>query len=213
MLRYLRSTELAFYPRLAHSMFRDRADQFRNRLGWSVTVDANGEERDQYDRLDPLYVIWENADGTHGGSMRFLPTTGRTMLAEHFADLLNGQTVCDPDTWECTRFCLSRNAAPAVSTALMLGGAEVGVGFGLRRSVGVFDARMTRIYARLGWTPEIFGSTGEGRDRISAGFWTFSEAVADDLARRADIPRAMSRVWFHRARAMAPADAPVALRA
>ena len=33
--------------------------------------------------LNPLYVIWEIPDGSHGGSMRFLPTSGRTMVHEH----------------------------------------------------------------------------------------------------------------------------------
>ena len=57
MLRYLRGSELSRYPELQSSMFRDRAAQFRDRLGWEVTVDERGWERDQYDALDPLYVI------------------------------------------------------------------------------------------------------------------------------------------------------------
>jgi hypothetical protein len=28
-------------------------------------------------------VIWQRPDGLHGGSMRFLPTTGRCMTHEH----------------------------------------------------------------------------------------------------------------------------------
>lgn len=83
MIRYLYSNQLDQYPTLRDSMFRDRADQFKKRLGWDVSIDENGFERDQYDALNPLYVIWEKADGSHGGSMRFLPTTGRTMINEH----------------------------------------------------------------------------------------------------------------------------------
>ena len=60
-------------------MFRDRATQFKTRLKWDVTVDAQGFEKDEYDALDPLYVIWENQAGRHAGSMRLLPSTGRTM--------------------------------------------------------------------------------------------------------------------------------------
>ena len=40
-------------------MFRDRAEQFSQRLGWAVSVNASGHERDQYDELNPLYVIWQ----------------------------------------------------------------------------------------------------------------------------------------------------------
>ena len=65
-------------------MFRDRAAQFKDRLDWDVTVDENGWEVDEYDRLNPLYIIWENAEGRHGGSVRIMPTVGRTMTNEHF---------------------------------------------------------------------------------------------------------------------------------
>ena len=80
MIRYIYGDELHRYPRLARSMFLDRAVQFRDRQGWDVIVNEAGEERDEYDALNPLYVVWERADGTHGGSMRFMPTTGRTMV-------------------------------------------------------------------------------------------------------------------------------------
>ena len=169
MLRYLFADELNQFPLLRDSMFRDRADQFHTRLGWNVQLTEEGEERDQYDVLNPLYVIWEEPDGRHGGSMRFLPTTGRTMINEHFRMLLEDRPLANPKIWECTRFCLARDAAPNVSAALMLGGAEIGLGFDLSFSVGVFDARMVRIYRRLGWSPMVIGSTGEGRDTISVG--------------------------------------------
>jgi len=198
MLRYVFADRLSTFPKLRDTMFRDRADQFHTRLGWDVTVDAAGEERDYYDAQNPLYVIWENEDGSHGGSMRFLATDGPTMLNDHFVDLLDGRALRNPSIWECTRFCLARNAAPQVSAALMLGGAEVGLGFDLNFSVGVFDARMVRIYGRLGWPPMVLGMRGEGREAISAGLWAFSENRAVNLAEKAGIPRAMSRLWFHR---------------
>jgi acyl homoserine lactone synthase len=58
-------------------MFLDRAQQFQARLGWQVQVDVNGFETDEYDAMNPLYVIWQLPDGTHGGSMRFLPRPDR----------------------------------------------------------------------------------------------------------------------------------------
>lgn len=199
MLRYIYADQLHAFPRLRDSMFRDRADQFKTRLGWEVSVSEAGEERDAYDDENPLYVIWETDDGRHGGSMRFLPTTGRTMLNDHFPQLLQGRALCNPGIWECTRFCLARGAAPRVSAALMLGGAEIGLGLDLDFSVGVFDARMVRIYSRLGWPPAVLGSMGEGRDTISVGLWHFSEAVAQRLCDKAGIARAQSRLWFHSA--------------
>ncbi|MEM9576475.1 MAG: acyl-homoserine-lactone synthase [Pseudomonadota bacterium] len=196
MIRYLYADQLDQYPTLRDSMFRDRADQFRTRLGWDVSIDENGFERDQYDALDPLYVIWENVDGSHGGSMRFLPTTGRTMINEHFTDILGGGTITSPLIWECTRFCLSRDAESRVAAALMLAGGEIMQGFGVAHFAGVFDARMVRIYRLIGSSPEVLGSTGAGRDRISVGLWEFTTEAQVKVSVKADVPLALSRYWF-----------------
>ncbi len=199
MLRYIYANDLYKHPKLARTMFEDRADQFKNRLGWDVDVDAQGQEKDQYDRLNPLYVIWEQPDGSHGGSMRFLPTTGPVMVNDVFGHLTGGAVISSPLIWECTRFCLSREAESNVAAALMLAGGEIMSGFGIRHFVGVFDARMVRIYRLIGSTPEVLGSDGEGRDKISVGLWAFSPEAKSVIARRAGISAQLSRLWFDRA--------------
>lgn len=199
MLRYIYANDLHNFPKLARTMFEDRADQFKTRLGWDVDVDAQGQERDQYDRLNPLYVIWENADGSHGGSMRFLPTTGPVMVNDVFSHLTGGTVISSALIWECTRFCLSRDAASNVAAALMLAGGEIMTGFGIRHFVGVFDARMVRIYRLIGSSPEVLGSDGEGKDKISVGLWEFTAEAKAKIARRAGISPELSRLWFDRA--------------
>ena len=86
MLRYIYADQLDQFPRLAETMFKDRAAQFHTRLGWEVQVDDTGAERDSYDDLSPMYIAWERPNGTHGGSLRLLPTTGDTMINDHFLD-------------------------------------------------------------------------------------------------------------------------------
>ena len=194
MIRYLTGDSLSHHPQLAETMFRDRTTQFRDRLGWPVNVDAAGGERDQYDALNPLYVIWQRPDGRHGGSLRFLPTTGRTMLAEHFAHLVPGG-LADPDIWECTRFCIAPGAGRQVAAAVMLGGLEAGLRLGLGHSAGVFDGCMMRVYRALGWVPEILGRSGTGRDAICAGLWRFDPALREGLARRAGLDPAAAAGW------------------
>ena len=196
MLRYLYGNDLNRFPKLSRTMFRDRAHQFADRLGWDVTVNAAGEERDQYDALNPLYVIWECADGSHGGSMRFLPTTGRTMVNEHFAFLNDGEPIQSPLIWECTRFCLSPGADRRAAAALALGAGELMAAFHLGHFVGVFDARMERIYARMGLKPEVLGRQGEGRDAVGVGLWSMhEEAFAPTLA-KVGAARETSRGWL-----------------
>lgn len=206
MLRYLYADELHQYPDLAAGMFRDRAHQFKTRMGWDVTVDTNGEERDAYDAMNPLYVIWEHPDGAHGGSMRFLPTTGRVMVNDVFSDLIDAPLV-SPLIWECTRFCLGSQAGSNVAAALMLGGGELMTGFGVRQFVGVFDARMERIYRAIGSAPDVLGTKGVGRDRISVGLWDFSPQARARVSARANVSPDLSRLWFERAFGAA-SDAP-----
>ena len=187
MIRYLTAQSLAQYPCLQDSMFKDRAHQFSTRLKWDVSVDANGWEQDNYDTDTAIYAIWQRKDGRHGGSMRFLPTTGATMINDHFVHV-TGHKIVDKNIWETTRFCLAPDAPSKVTAALMLAGAELGLAMGLSHSVGVFDKRMIRIYRTLQWSPKVLGTAGKGRDAISAGLWTFDKIVPLRLARLAGLP-------------------------
>ncbi len=196
MLRYIYRHDLHQFPQLARSMHLDRADQFHTRLGWDVNLDANGEEHDQYDQLDPLYVIWEQPDGSHGGSMRFLPTTGPVMVNDFFLDLTGGVPLQSPLIWESTRFCLSRDVSGNVAGALMLAGIEVMRNFGIEHFAGVFDRRMVRIYRSLGFSPEVIGRRGEGREQICLGLWEYSSEVYERVAARCEIPMETSQRWF-----------------
>lgn len=198
MLRYIYANDLHMFPVLRDSMFRDRAEQFHTRLGWAVSVDNKGWERDDYDDLNPLYVIWEGPGGRHGGSMRFLPTTGRTMVNEHFLELTDGVTIRSPFIWECTRFCLAPNAESRVAAALMLAGGELMRAFHLSHFVGVFDARMVRIYRMIGSIPDVLGTSGGGRDQISVGLWAYSHADRGRVLVRAGLSSAVSEAWFDR---------------
>lgn len=196
MIRFIYGDELTQFPILAHHMFKDRAYQFRERLKWDVSVDQRGEERDQYDALNPLYVVFENSDGTHAGSMRFLPTTGRTMVNEHFAEALAGGAIRSPFIWECTRFCLSRNAGPHIAAALLQAGSVLMRKFMVKHFVGVFDAPMQRVYRMIGSSPDVVGSIGQGRGKISVGLWEYSENDLSALIERSGVSKELMERWF-----------------
>ena len=191
MIRYVYAHELHKHPRLVDEMFRDRSSQFRDRMKWDVAVDDNGWERDQYDDLAPLYIIYENADGTHGGSGRLMPTTGRTMIGEHFSHLTDGVVIQSPTIWEITRLCIaptatSRREAMKITSSLLLAGIDAGLRFGLEFYVGVFDAPMLRVYKGLDFTPDVMGRSGEDRRAICAGLWPCTEEVRENMARKVE---------------------------
>lgn len=196
MLRYVYGHQLETFPTLADTMFRDRATQFSGRLGWDVCVDSIGHERDEYDALNPLYVIWELPNGRHGGSMRFLPTTGQTMINDHFSHVYDGARLESPLIWECTRFCVSPSADRRAAAALVLGAGELMANFHLDHFCGVFDPRMERIYRLYGVNPDVIGTVGDGDDRIGVGLWEMKPEAWAPVLRRLGITRDISKEWF-----------------
>ncbi len=142
-------------------MFRLRHRVFKERLGWNVTSE-NGEERDQFDELQPTYILAFD-DSKLVGCMRMLPTTSSYMLGSIFPKLLNDRTPPnDPGIWECSRFavdCQDENrmglAAKAMASAeLFCGMAEYCLSQGIHSVLSVYDARVARLYKRFGIFPE-----------------------------------------------------------
>ncbi len=141
MIRTLYADEAPQHPELFESMHKHRARQFHDRLGWEVKVDEHGQENDEYDEMNPVYLIMEGDEGAHLGSMRFLPTTGDTMVTDHFTTLMGGATVRSPVIWECSKFCLSPSAGRCISRIVLVGTLELGLQFGLQFFVGVFSKK------------------------------------------------------------------------
>jgi len=200
MIKYIYADALDAFPKLKEGMFKDRAAQFKERLNWDVTVNYDGFETDEYDDINPMYVIYELPDGSHGGSMRILPTTGKTMVNDHFQDLTEGVMISSPLIWECTRFMVSPGAgedAKLVAASLMLAGVELGIQFGLDSSVGVFDARMVHIYRRVGWAPEILGTSGQGKSAISAGLWPIDAVAKQEICAKIGFDPTVPEKWFN----------------
>ena len=162
-------------------------------------MDQNGFEKDEYDALNPLYVIWESPQGLHQGSLRLLPTTGRNMIKEHFSHLLDEKMKESSKLWECSRFCLARHAPRHVASNLMLAAGEAMVGFGLIECIAIFDQRMMRIYRLLGAQPRLIGSSGTGKDFMGVGIWKFTSQNRETVSQKAGVSAKASAKWFDHA--------------
>ena len=195
MIRFLTGDELETHPTLARTMFIDRATQFSKRLRWEVTVDQDGGERDEYDTLNPLYVILENSDGEHAGSLRFLPTTGKTMVNDHFTHLTDGVKIQSPYIWECTRFCVSPTSDRRAAAKLLTAGAFIMKECCIDHFVGVFDDRMERIYRVIGANPTVLGRQKAQQGSIGIGLWEFNDNQYRQLLTKASLsPQELD--WF-----------------
>ena len=82
---------------------------FHQKLGWKVSG-IDRQERDDYDRMDPWYMIAEQGNRA-SGCWRLLPTNGRYMLQDTFSTLLRGEPAPSAvDVWELSRFAVTSPA-------------------------------------------------------------------------------------------------------
>ena len=159
-------------------MFKLRHEVFKERLNWDVGSTA-GRERDQFDDLEPVYIVCEQ-DGEVLGSWRLLPTTGPYMLRDVFPELLYGTPApCAPDVWEISRFAVSKRVAGNNSlgtirtvTQMLL---EQLFTFAARRNlsriVAVSDVRFERILQRSGLLTNRYGEALQvGVTKAVAGY-------------------------------------------
>jgi N-acyl-L-homoserine lactone synthetase len=144
---------------LLAAMYRLRRRVFKERLDWSVSV--SGEfELDVYDTLGPTYILLMSDAGEVVGSVRLLPTTGPTMLADTFPGLLGDVAVPrDQRILESSRFCVdtglaakqARNGLNRATFILFAAMIEAARAVGADSIVTVTDTRMERILRRAGW--------------------------------------------------------------
>lgn len=77
---------------------------FVERLGWQLQAE-HGQEFDQFDRPDTVYVVARGGNDEVIGCARLLPTLRPYLLADVFPDLMQGLPVprC-AEVWELSRF-------------------------------------------------------------------------------------------------------------
>jgi acyl homoserine lactone synthase len=164
-------------------MFQDRKSQFHDRLKWPVTLEDGRLERDLYDRENPIYIILEKDDGSHGGSMRLMPTVGKTMINDHFLDAIGGRPIVEYDTWECTRFCMSPFKPKQNPVALFAAAGYLMREFAVKRLVAVFDDKMKRSYSLIGASPNVIGEMLVDTAPVYAGSWDFTSQQLIELTK------------------------------
>jgi acyl homoserine lactone synthase len=193
--------DLYAFPDLADSMYRDRCTQFRDGYGWDLNVDLKGREIDQYDLMNPLYLILKDKNGGHLGSTRLMPTTGPTMIADHFSDMTDGVQIESSLIWETTRFFIADRGKDSVrnAAALMWAGCQLGLRSGIEFYVGITGAHMTRVFAACGWPAEIIGERKDEKDgHLVACLWEVTAELADRLAKRARIDQSEFDLQIYR---------------
>ncbi|WP_420586761.1 acyl-homoserine-lactone synthase [Ruegeria sp.] len=150
------------FSEILDEMFELRARVFGGRLGWDVNI-TNGKEIDEFDHLDPAYVIGLDDGGNVVAAVRALQTTGPHMLSDVFHAILDGEAPIRSATmWESTRFCVDtqrltrgkeKNSVSYATCELMIGSLEYARRSGIQDIITVIDPVMDRVLKRSNCAP------------------------------------------------------------
>ncbi|WP_312361803.1 MULTISPECIES: acyl-homoserine-lactone synthase [Rhizobium/Agrobacterium group] len=141
-------------------MHRLRAEVFGGRLEWDVAIEEGGGERDQYDDLNPTYILAIFGGLRVVGCARLLPASGPTMLERTFPQLLAaGSLSATTAMIESSRFCVDTTLPTGraggqlhLATLTMFAGIiEWSMANGYDEIVTATDLRFERILKRAGW--------------------------------------------------------------
>lgn len=190
-------------------MFRLRHEVFKERLNWDVGS-RSGQERDDFDDLEPVYIVCEE-DGEVLGSWRLLPTTGPYMLKNVFPELLHGAEAPEHENvWEISRFAVSKRVAGndslgtirSVTNTLLEELFTFAARRNIERIVAVSDVRFERILKRAGLLTKRYGPPLQvGVTKAVAGFADVNDLNLKRLelaGQKADTPLTSVRPLFER---------------
>jgi acyl homoserine lactone synthase len=100
---------------LMTSLGQYRHKVFVETLGWQLQA-QNGQELDQFDRDDTVYVVALDETRKIIGAARLLCSTKPYLLGEVFPQLMHGLALpCCTEVWELSRFAAVDFSAAAVS--------------------------------------------------------------------------------------------------
>jgi len=154
-----------FGQRVMLDMFAFRHDVFYRRLGWEVNTRYQ-LEFDEFDDMDPVYMVAEDDAGEIEGCWRLLPTTGLYMLRDTFPQLLRGEPVPDDEqVWELSRFAVAVHEEAGVQQAplndvtleMIRKVYDFAVEHGIREYVTVTSVALERLLKRTGLPIRRFG--------------------------------------------------------
>lgn len=131
---------------------------FVEELGWPLPS-RDGLERDEFDRVDTLYVVARDEHGRVCGCGRLLPTDKPYLLSEVFPELMGGLPLpASPTIWELSRFSaspppnvlLSAVDAWRKTCALMREVVRVAIAQGAERLIAFSAVGNERLLRRMG---------------------------------------------------------------
>lgn len=181
-----------------------RHEIFITRLGWPLAC-PSGRETDQYDDEDAVYVTATNSVGQVVAGARLLSTANKSLLADTFPQLVEGELSRSSTVWDVTRFAVDHrkertDGCGNLCALLVCALQEYGLRQGLDHYVSVSDVRMEPILRRAGCRIVRLGQSIEMDGTGIVGLRIeISESVLQAARRRAGVvgPVLMPGPWMN----------------
>jgi len=177
---------------LLNQYFQLRKTVFCDQLQWDCPATGN-EERDFYDTLGPVYLLWCSSDKlTLYGGMRLMPTTGPTLLYDVFRRTFPAAAeLSAPGIWEGTRMCVHDanlkadhpEIEPGRAFGLMLLAlCECAMAHGIHTMISNYEPHLKRIYQRSGAAVDELGrADGFGKRPVCCGSFEVSARIYNQM--------------------------------
>jgi acyl homoserine lactone synthase len=195
MITSIQAFEQSQYRDVLLQMFQTRKRVFFDTLNWDVDIQGD-REVDDYDKLNPIYLVWCNRERSrHYGSIRLMPTTGPTLLHDVFGSTFpDAAALSAPGIWEGTRMCLDEQALrddyPGMSAGrafslLLVGLCEFCLSHNIHTMISNYEPHFKRVYARSGARVHELGrADGFGRYPVCCGAFEVSSDVLSTMRAR-----------------------------
>jgi N-acyl-L-homoserine lactone synthetase len=155
-------------------MFEDRKRLFVDLLAWQVPVISGAYEIDQFDGPACIYLVESDAEDTHLGSLRLLPTERPHILDTLFPGLCDDLVPRGPTVWEITRLCLPPRLGAerrlAVRNCLISAMVDHALASGIEALTGVVEMNFLNQILDMGWTCQPLGAPARSDGRLLAAF-------------------------------------------
>lgn len=166
---------------LIRSMMQHRTESYRERLNWNAASLKGEYELDFFDVVNPLYLIVVDRNGLHEGSIRLLPTTGKTMTTSIFKNNFPEVSIRGSNIWEHSKLCLSPSSDEKTTGNLITALFELAASIKIDVFVGVVDNVLLSIFEQVGWPPIILSEGRFENRKIKLGLWSVSDQAKVDV--------------------------------
>lgn len=173
MIKFITARNRSQYRALIDQMHQDRKRVFVDWLKWDIPV-VGDKEIDQYDTDDAIYIIDVDAEGNHVASIRLLPCSVPTLMAEHFSDMVQSPVPADDTAWEMTRLCANPNVKDKLAQwtgrkNITVAAIEFALMRNIKQLIFVTHSSWVPTILSVGWDIELLGlPRKDGTESIAA---------------------------------------------